>query len=192
MRRREHACCRPRSGSTLYGSYRHGKTYNSTRGLVGRDGIWFTRRLRHGFVPLYVRRRNGHRIPDASATHGRHILRDANATWRRISTAVGLLLHLLIAVVIGVAFASLVRYSTTVMAMIFGIAASVLIWAITTFVAVPLLDPALWRVLPRMRTGWFVSHLLFGICLMVTPSLVTRLSSRTHPDGVRNEDLRAA
>lgn len=109
-----------------------------------------------------------------------------------ISTAVGLLLHLLIAVVIGVAFASLVRYSTTVMAMIFGIAASVLIWAITTFVAVPLLDPALWRVLPRVRTGWFVSHLLFGICLMVTPSLVTRLSSRTHPDGVRNEDLRAA
>jgi hypothetical protein len=98
------------------------------------------------------------------------------------SAAVGLLFHLFNSAIIGLIFAAFIRYSTALMALVFGVATSILIWVIATFVAVPLLDPPLSRTLSSISGAWLFAHLLFGVFLMVTPSLVTHLSSPVRID----------
>ena len=88
----------------------------------------------------------------------------------------GLAFHLLISAVIGLIFASFIRYSTKTMAFFLGISMSILIWAVATFAVVPLLDPPLWRAVSSAMVSWFVAHLVFGGTLMITPAMVVRWS----------------
>lgn len=98
------------------------------------------------------------------------------------SAAVGLLFHLFNSAIIGLIFAAFIRYSTAPIALVFGVASSILIWVIATFVAVPLLDLPLSRTLPSIWGAWLFAHLLFGVFLMITPSLVTHMSATARID----------
>jgi len=95
------------------------------------------------------------------------------------SALLGFVFHLFNSAVIGVIFAAFVRYSTRVVATLLGLGVSLVIWGITTFVAIPLLDPALGRSLNGAMIPWFLAHLLFGATLMITPSMVVHWSERT-------------
>lgn len=95
------------------------------------------------------------------------------------TAAVGLLFHLFNSAAIGLIFAAFVRYSTEIAALLIGMGMALGIWVITTFVAVPLLDPPLWRVLGYASFPWFFAHVVFGGVLMITPTMVSRYSEST-------------
>jgi len=89
----------------------------------------------------------------------------------------GIILHLFNSIVLGIVFAAFTRYSTGLTAFIVGMLSLVAVWGIATFVALPLFDPPLWRgVSSTMMPAWFLSHLVFGAFLAVTPVFVASWS----------------
>jgi hypothetical protein len=85
---------------------------------------------------------------------------------------VGAVLHLAAAGFWGVAFAALVSRETTVrQAFWSGLGYSVAVWAIMTYIGLPVLDRTMEPRVALIPGAWFLSHLVFGACLLWTPTL---------------------
>ncbi len=98
----------------------------------------------------------------------------------------GIVFHLCVSAVLGVAYASLFRYSTAVVAALCGVVFGLLIWAVNMLVVVPLLDSPLTRSARATRPGWIIAHILFGAFLGLVPGAVSRFSK---PAGYSGRDL---
>jgi len=88
----------------------------------------------------------------------------------------GAVLHLLISATLGIIFASFIRYSTWVVALVFGAASAIVVWGIVTWVGLPLFDSGLSRLLRAIALPWFLAHVVFGVTLAITPRLVSQYS----------------
>ena len=106
---------------------------------------------------------------------------------------VGLVTHLVTGALGGVAFAVLPssRKSATA-ALLSGLVWGVVVWAILSFAVMPWLNPTMYAGTVGKEPGWwFVLHLIYGGMLVVTPSMVRRVSAH-RPAAELTEFRRAA
>jgi len=92
---------------------------------------------------------------------------------------VGILTHLAVSMVLGVLFAAVgPRRGGPAVALVSGLAFATLVWAVFTWVLLPLVDPVMYERVRLFPSAWFLLHLLFGALLTPAPHLV-QLMART-------------
>lgn len=108
----------------------------------------------------------------------------------------GAVLHLFVSAFWGIIFASLIRRSTPPsIASWEGILFGVAVWAVMTFVALPVLDPVMEARVALSPVAWLFAHIVYGVCLLGTPALRRRFAVQAalrrheqqarHPVGAR-------
>lgn len=86
-------------------------------------------------------------------------------------------IQLVLSVLLGILFGlATSRRTSTILAMSAGVAVGVAIWALMELYVLPILDPTMAARIALMPVAYFVSHVLFGIGLGLTPFLVRTLS----------------
>jgi uncharacterized membrane protein YagU involved in acid resistance len=99
------------------------------------------------------------------------------------TTLLGLAIHLAVSAALGVLFAMAVpRWTSTLLAFASGLVYGVLVWAILTWIVLPLFNPVMAERMQLWPGAWFVHHLVFGGVLAVTPAL-ERAAGPSHPEG---------
>lgn len=89
--------------------------------------------------------------------------------------AVGLALHLSASAAWGMLFASLLSRETTAgQAFWSGLVYGVAVWAVMTYIGLPVLDRTMEPRVNLIQGAWFACHLLYGACLAWTPALRRR------------------
>lgn len=84
----------------------------------------------------------------------------------------GLAIHFAVSVALGVLFAAVVHRQTDPLAAVTGgLLYGLAVWAVMTFVVVPIVDPALREFVSDRMFGWLAAHVPFGIALGVAPQL---------------------
>lgn len=100
---------------------------------------------------------------------------------------VGVLTHLVNSAVFGIIFAFLIRSRpTTGVAFAGGIAYGIVIWAVMTYVALPLFNETMYERTANANPGWwFVLHLIFGGMLFLAPACMQAFGKpgRSYPTG---------
>jgi hypothetical protein len=83
------------------------------------------------------------------------------------ATVLGLLVHGVMSVCIGVAFTALVvRERTGPMASVgMGVLFAIGAWVLMTFLVARVVDPALWQLARASPFSWFGAHVVYGIAL---------------------------
>ncbi len=77
---------------------------------------------------------------------------------------VGLMIHMMASVIWGVLFAALYpRRIAPRNALPIGVIYGVVLWAVMTFVALPVVNPVMRASVAMMAGGWFLAHVLFGL-----------------------------
>ena len=91
---------------------------------------------------------------------------------------VGEIVHAVIAIGYGLIFSFFVSRATPLgMAFLYGLVYSVLIWGVMTYMVLPLVDPVMQRAEALQPNWWFISHLVFGALLFLTPLLKNAFAS---------------
>jgi hypothetical protein len=94
----------------------------------------------------------------------------------------GLLLHIAVSVLLGVMFAALTpRSGSHAFALLAGGLAGIFLWAASTYVGVPILNPTLEVRILLLPWAWLVAHVLFGLGLALTPGLKRRIARTPAP-----------
>lgn len=85
---------------------------------------------------------------------------------------VGVLTHLIVAMGWGVVFAALTsRRSGVGVSLVAGLAFGTILWALMTFVVLPLVNPVMYERTRLIPVVWYALHLVYGGFLLVTPAL---------------------
>lgn len=91
---------------------------------------------------------------------------------------VGLVMHMMNAMVFGVIFAWIAgRRLPAMQALMAGVAFGVAIWAVVTFGGLPMLNPMMRERVAMMAVAWFMAHVAFGIGVGSAPRLRRRLAA---------------
>lgn len=94
-------------------------------------------------------------------------------------TVVGLVAHALSSVVLGVVFSLFLKSRTPSSdAVAFGLIFGVVVWAIRTYVAIPVWNPILSDRMDLVPGWWFLAHLAFGGLLGTIPSFRQSIERR--------------
>jgi uncharacterized membrane protein YagU involved in acid resistance len=84
----------------------------------------------------------------------------------------GMAIHMMNSMIFGLIFSLLVgRRTSGIAALVWGLIYGAAIWALMTFIALPMADPTMRERVPLMPFSWFISHLVFGGMLFLTPLL---------------------
>lgn len=102
---------------------------------------------------------------------------------------VGMLTHFATAAAFGLLFGLIVgRDFSTGAALVAGLVYGVAIWAVMTYVTLPLFNSVMYERAPSMMPGmWFILHLVYGAFLAFTPPLARAFENRTATRTVREE-----
>ena len=93
--------------------------------------------------------------------------------------AVGIALHLAISAFWGILFASLVNPQTRADAALWeGVLFGVAVWAIMTFVVLPVVDPTMEPRVALLPAIWVFANAAYGACLLGAPTLRRRYAVR--------------
>lgn len=86
------------------------------------------------------------------------------------SVILGLIVHLVVAAAYGILFAFLTpRITSPSSDFGLGIAYGVIIWAVMTFIVLPLFNDLMRERVALIPFTWFINHLVFGASLAMTP-----------------------
>lgn len=114
-------------------------------------------------------------------------VRQVAAVWYGIDALIGgegivgmgVITHLVVSMVLGVVFAAYgPRRGGAAVTVVGGLAYGTLVWAVFSWVLLPLVDPIMHERVRLFPSAWYVLHLVFGALLSPTPYLV-RLMART-------------
>lgn len=90
---------------------------------------------------------------------------------------VGVLTHLAVSMVLGVLFAALgPRRGGPAVALVSALAFGTLVWAVFSWVLLPLADPIMHERVRLFPSAWYLMHLMFGALLTPAPHLVQLLA----------------
>jgi hypothetical protein len=90
----------------------------------------------------------------------------------------GYVIHLIVSMLWGIVFASLVRPETTLSgAFAWAVAYAIGVWLFMTYAVLPILNPVLGARVMLMPVAWIVAHLLFAVGVSFAPRL-RRMVSR--------------
>lgn len=98
------------------------------------------------------------------------------------AVALGLLIHMVMSAAAGILFALVAYRLSTMTSLLVGMVYGVLVWAVMTWLALPLVNQVMLDRVMVMPNWWFVYHLIFGGMLIVVPGLVNAFS----PVGTRS------
>ena len=104
----------------------------------------------------------------------------------------GICTHLILSAAIGLIFAFIVdRRTPLAIAFVTGLVFSAIVWAMMTFVALPLFNPVMRLQVSYNAGWWFLLHMIYGAILSSTPSLKRRYAAR-YPEEAPQISKRAA
>ncbi len=84
----------------------------------------------------------------------------------------GLVLHMAVSIGFGVLFAAVAKRELDPMVEVAGaIVYGLFLWLVLTFVVMPAVDPVMREWIPRLSSGWFGAHVVYGACLGLVPQL---------------------
>ena len=91
----------------------------------------------------------------------------------------GLIIHMMVSAVFGIIFAALLpRTAGGGTAFGLGIIYGIIIWGVMGYLVVPIVNPTMSVRIPVMAGAFWFEHVVFGMFLATTPSLVRSLSRR--------------
>lgn len=98
---------------------------------------------------------------------------------------VGLMIHMMASIGWGIIFAAVMRRAlSTANGIPIGAIFGIVVWAIMTFVVLPLVNPVMRQSVSMMPGAWFIEHVLFGMGVGLAPLLSERRESSA-PIGTR-------
>jgi hypothetical protein len=90
-----------------------------------------------------------------------------------------LIIHMMVSAVLGIIFAALLpRTAGAGKAAILGVVYGIVVWAVNTYITLPIVNPTMSARIPIMAGAFWFEHVLFGAFLGTAPALVRRLSRR--------------
>lgn len=90
---------------------------------------------------------------------------------------VGVLTHLAVSMVLGVVYAALgPRRGGPLVGLVSGLAFGTAVWAVFSWVLLPLADPIMHERVRLFPSAWYLLHLMFGAMLSPAPHLVQLLA----------------
>lgn len=82
----------------------------------------------------------------------------------------GMAIHIMMSAILGVIFAFLtVKIKKMQVIMLWGVAFGIAVWAVMTYLVLPIVDPVMKIHLTQIPTSWFINHVFFGMTLAATP-----------------------
>lgn len=85
---------------------------------------------------------------------------------------VGAVIHFLVSAAFGVIFASMIRANASKSQAFWGgLVYGVGVWAVMTYIGLPIFDSVMRERVALMPGTWFLSHLIFGACLYGAPQM---------------------
>lgn len=98
------------------------------------------------------------------------------------ATALGIVMHMAVSAGFGILFVFLLPRNTGAgAALAAGVGFAVGVWALMTFVALPLVNPVMSARVALMPMSWFINHLFFGAGLGLAPFFLRMSSPRRLP-----------
>lgn len=104
------------------------------------------------------------------------------------AAVVGIIIHLIVGAVAGLVLGLLAGNRLNVLtALIAGLVWGVVIWAVNTWIILPLVNQVMLDRVMTAPVWWLVYHLVFGGLLLLIPPLVRAFAGRRHAERARAE-----
>lgn len=100
----------------------------------------------------------------------------------------GIVIHMMMSAAAGMVFGLFAHCMSAVIALVVGLIYGVLIWAVMTWLVLPIVNQVMLDRVMIAPSWWFAFHLIFGAMLLLTPALVSafgrdRSSARRNASG---------